>query len=62
LDHARGLRGQLEVEVFEDNALGLAFYRACGFVELHEAVHEATGLTVVRLKLPGDAAPPTTPR
>jgi putative acetyltransferase len=52
VDHARTLRTELEVEVFKDNALARAFYHACGFIELHEAVHEGTGLTVVRLRIP----------
>jgi putative acetyltransferase len=52
MDHARGLYGELEVEVFKDNALGRAFYKEYGFVELREAVHEDTGFTVMRLRLP----------
>jgi putative acetyltransferase len=60
VDHARRLRGDLEVEVFRDNALGRAFYAACGFAELREGVHEETGLVVIRLGLPG-ARPLSTP-
>lgn len=51
VDHVRGLRDELEVEVFKDNASGRAFYRACGFIELHEEIHVETGLAVVRLRL-----------
>jgi hypothetical protein len=53
VDHARGLRDALEVEVFEDNVAGRAFYRAYGLVELRRGRHEGTGLGVVWLRLPG---------
>jgi putative acetyltransferase len=52
MDHARALRGQLEVEVFRDNPVGRAFYVKYGFVPVLERWHEATGLLVVRLRLP----------
>ena len=52
VDHARGLRGELEVEVFKDNTLGRSFYSACGFIELSEGLHGETGLAVIRLGLP----------
>lgn len=58
VDHARGLRGELEVEVFEENALGRAFYSACGFIELSQGVHRETGLAVIRLRLPLPEPPP----
>jgi putative acetyltransferase len=57
MDHARGLHGELEVEVFKDNALGRAFYAAYGFVEVREGVHEDTGLGVLRLVLPSAERP-----
>jgi len=57
VDHVRDLHDELEVEVFSDNALGRGFYNACGFVEVEEGVHEATGFGVVRLRLPA-AKPP----
>lgn len=50
VDHARGLRGRLEVEVFRDNAAARAFYAACGFSECGVRVHPETGLDVVRLR------------
>lgn len=52
VEHARRLRGELEVEVFEENALGRAFYLACGFTELSQGVHRETGRAVIRLWLP----------
>jgi len=57
MDHARGLHEELEVEVFKDNTMGRAFYKAYGFVELREEVHEDTGLAVIRLELPGAKLP-----
>ncbi len=51
VDHARNLRGELEVEVFKANSPGLAFYASCGFIEIGEGVHAETGLDIVRLKL-----------
>jgi putative acetyltransferase len=50
VEHAYGLRRELEVEVFERNTRGGAFYRACGFRELAKDVHAETGLVVVRLR------------
>ncbi|HZD03628.1 MAG TPA: GNAT family N-acetyltransferase, partial [Longimicrobiales bacterium] len=58
MDHARGLRGELELEVFKDNVLARRFYRAYGFVELREGIHEDTGRGVLWLRLP-PAEPPT---
>ena len=57
VDHARRLRGELEVEVFKANALGRAFYSACGFIEVSEGVHSETKLDVIRLKLTWDSPP-----
>ena len=51
VDHACGLRTELEVEVFKENDLGRAFYHACGFVQYQESVHAQTGRAVLRLKL-----------
>lgn len=52
VEHARGLREELEAEVFGDNALGRAFYAACGFIEIGDGIHPETSLAVVRLRLP----------
>jgi putative acetyltransferase len=51
VDHAQRLKGDLEVEVFKDNALGRSFYRKYGFIEACEEVHAETGFGVLRLKL-----------
>lgn len=59
IDRARDLRGELEVEVFEKNLLGRAFYEKIGFVLRHRKVHEPTGFEVLRLRL---AAENPTPR
>lgn len=49
--HARALRGVLEVEVFERNLQGRAFYATLGFEFLHTKVHDQTGFEVMRLRL-----------
>ena len=51
MDHARGLRDELEVEVFKANLIGRAFYAKYGFVLTQEKVHAETGFDVMRLKL-----------
>lgn len=49
MDHARTLRGNLEVEVFKGNRLGREFYRRYGFTHQDEHLHESTGETLLRL-------------
>jgi len=51
MDHARALRGELEVEVFRDNRIGRAFYAKYGFEPMLQRVHEPTGSQIVRLRL-----------
>jgi len=51
MDRAKDLRGELEVEVFERNQLGRAFYTKLGFEFLHQKVHDQTGFEVIRLRL-----------
>lgn len=51
MDQARALRGELEVEVFERNLLGRAFYAKLGFEVMHQNVHDQTGFEVMRLRL-----------
>ena len=51
MDRARALRGELEVEVFERNPLGRAFYAKLGFELLYKEVHNQTGFEVMRLRL-----------
>ena len=55
MDHARALRGELEVEVFSDNLMGRSFYAKVGFEPVLQKVHEPTGLSLVRLRLAADA-------
>ena len=50
MDHARGLRGVLELDVFENNLVGRKFYENYGFIQVGEHVHEETGLIQLRLK------------
>ena len=51
VERARAARGALEVEVFEQNAMGRAFYAALGFEPVHVEVHAPTGFAMVRLRL-----------
>jgi putative acetyltransferase len=51
MDRARALRGELEVEVFERNLLGRAFYAKLGFEFMHKKVHDQTGCELMRLRL-----------
>lgn len=60
MDHAKMLRGDLEVEVFKENRLGREFYRRYGFTFQDEHVHEETGETLLRLVYTEDRA--NTPR
>jgi putative acetyltransferase len=51
IERARALRGELEVEVFERNLSGRAFYARLGFEPVHRKLHDETGLGVLRLRL-----------
>lgn len=51
MDHARSLRGTLELDVFERNAIGRAFYARYGFEEIGKGVHAETGETELRLRI-----------
>jgi len=50
MDKAQELLGDLEVEVFKENLIGLKFYSRYGFEHLGEILHEPTGQQVLRLK------------
>ena len=50
MDKAKELNDDLEVQVFEDNAIGRKFYSKCGFQSMSERVCERTGFTILRLK------------
>lgn len=52
MDHARELRGRLELDVFEENEQGRRFYDRYGFRRVGDHVHEATGRVELRLELP----------
>ena len=56
MDRARALRGELEVEVFERNLLGRAFYAKLGFEIMRQKVHNQTGFEVMRLRLAANKA------
>lgn len=56
MDRARTLRGELEVEVFERNLVGRAFYAKIGFELMHRKVHDQTGFEIMRLRLAADKA------
>lgn len=56
LRHAREEKGELEVEVFEANPIGRAFYAGQGFEPIGRSTHEATGQEVLRLRLPATTA------
>jgi putative acetyltransferase len=50
MDKAQELHGDLEVEVFKENAIGCRFYDRYGFVLLKESIHEPTGQKLFRMK------------
>ncbi|MCL4819145.1 MAG: GNAT family N-acetyltransferase [Vicinamibacteria bacterium] len=56
MDKARELRGALEVEVFQKNAIGCRFYRRYGFEVIGDRTHEATGHPLWRMRLAGPGA------
>lgn len=56
MDWARGTRDHLELDVFEANEIGRAFYEAYGFGIVGERFDEITGQSVLRLRLPSQTA------
>jgi putative acetyltransferase len=55
MDHAVELRGELFLDVFEDNVIGRRFYDRYGFQFEHKHLHENTGYLQLRLSYkPGD--------
>ncbi len=58
LGRARALRGELEVEVFEQNRLGRAFYDGMGFELVQRKIHDATGFELLRLRLAAGSGTP----
>jgi putative acetyltransferase len=51
LDHVRGPRDYLELDVFRENRVGRAFYDRYGFEVVGERQEEASGLDILRLRL-----------
>ncbi len=51
MDHARASRDHLELDVFEANEIGRAFYDAYGFALIEKRRDEKTGLRLLRLQL-----------
>lgn len=49
MDHAAGLRDELFLDVFEDNAIGRRFYEQYGFKFESKHVHEQSGHMQLRL-------------
>lgn len=54
MDWARQSRDHLELDVFEANEIGRAFYAAYGFGVVGVRVEEATGERVLRLRFPSN--------
>jgi hypothetical protein len=50
LPFAIEIHGDLEVEVFKENAIGRKFYSRYGFSLVEEKLHEPTGQQILRLK------------
>lgn len=50
-DHARRVRPYLELDVFEENAIGRRFYAAYGFVRIDRQIHKESGRYELRLRL-----------
>ncbi len=51
IEQARALRGALDVDVFELNGQGRAFYAAMGFAFIARSIHDETGFVLVRMRL-----------
>lgn len=57
MDHARANHSELELDVFEANAIGRAFYAKYGFREIGRKTHEQTGREMLRLRLGSSSGP-----
>ncbi len=56
IEHARQRRGELVLEVFEQNTHARAFYEAEGFVLENQSTHEETGLLHFKYRLPAGSS------
>ena len=54
MDRARESRGHLELDVFEANTVGLAFYTAYGFDVVEDRLENGTDRRVLRMRLPAE--------
>jgi len=61
MDKAQELHGDLEVEVFKENAIGRSFYSKYGFEAFEEKLHDPTGQQVLRLKFTANKSSIGTP-
>jgi putative acetyltransferase len=54
VEHARGLRGELTVDVNEQNPAACRFYEACGFVVVGRSELDSTGrpFPLLHMRLP----------
>jgi putative acetyltransferase len=50
MDYVADMHQTLEVEVFENNSIGRAFYEKYGFSPIEKHLHEETGFNLLRLK------------
>lgn len=55
IDHARACRGDLTVQVFCENKLGVPFYKRCGFTVSAQRTHEESGHELFTMTLPRTA-------
>lgn len=50
MDYVADRYEELEVEVFEKNTIGRAFYDRYGFLKMHDSMHQPTGQKLIRMK------------
>ncbi|WP_456437127.1 GNAT family N-acetyltransferase [Psychroserpens sp.] len=50
VNFVKEFHNELEVEVFEKNPIGRAFYNKYGFQKIKQFVHKETGNNIIRLK------------
>lgn len=53
VNFVKGLHRELEVEVFEKNVIGRAFYEKYGFVQIKKYYHEESKNDILRLQYKG---------
>ena len=50
VNHMKQFHKELEVEVFEQNKIGMPFYKKFGFKIINEYIHEESNHKVIRMK------------